>query len=268
MSAEWLGTGYEITPVNPGSAGLVAHWAFDDGSGTTAQDSSGNNYHGTVVGGAQWVAGQVAGALQFDGTDDYVAIQDLNYQGNNYAEVSVCAWIRTDSGADQYIASFDRNEYWRLEINGSGAGPGQVGWDVMTNTGQVDYGSDTRVDDGQWHHVVGVFDNGTLTIYIDAKAEPSATGGPTFGTGNTRFGFLGANSEATVFDGSRGGGNPVQQIDDVHLYSRALSQAEIASLAGHTSPFSEPFDMHQDGTVDFKDFAELAVWWLDEELWP
>ena len=242
-----------------------------------------------------------SGCLVFGPTGDYVAIQDLHYQGNDYAQVSVCAWIRTDSEADQYIVSFDRNEYWRLEINGSGGGPGQVGWDVMTDTSLVDYGSDTRVDDGQWHHVVGVFDNGTLTIYIDGSAEPSATGGPTFGTGNTRFGFLGANSEATVFDGSRGGGNPVQQLDDFRIYDYALSPGDVTALSNGTGqPVTGPilwykldetsgdiaydssgsgydsslmfdwFDinLHEDAVIDFKDYAVLADSWLDELLWP
>ncbi len=183
--------------------------------------------------GTEWTDGAVDGALNFDGFDDYVAIQNLYYDGSGYAEVSVTAWIRTTDGNDQIIASYDRNEYWRLEINGSGGGPGQVGWDVRTSTGQVDYGSTTRVDDGEWHHVAAVFDNGTLTIYIDGNPEPSASGGSTFGRGvNTRYGFLGVGSEATTFDGSRGPNNYFNgDMDDVRIYDRALSAEEIAELA-------------------------------------
>jgi hypothetical protein len=245
--------------------------------------------------------GHDGGALTLGPTGDYVAIEDLSYNSTGLTAVSVSAWIRTDSGADQYIASFDRNEYWRLEINGSGAGPGQIGWDVMTDTGQVDYGSAARVDDALWHHVVGVFNNGTLTIYIDGAAEAPATGGATFGTGNTRFGFLGANSEATVFDGARGGGNPVQQLDDFRIYDYALSAANVTGLAqGTADPATGPIlwykldetsgdiaadssgngydghlvfswfemNLHDDATINFKDYAILADTWLDEELWP
>ena len=53
-------------------ANLVAHWEFDDGSGTTALDSSGNGYDATLFGNPVWVPGQIGGALEFDGTDDYV----------------------------------------------------------------------------------------------------------------------------------------------------------------------------------------------------
>ena len=246
-----------------------------------------------------------SGSLVFGPTGDYVAIEDLHYAGTSFTQVSVSAWIRTASEADQYIISFDRNEYYRLEINGSGAGPGQVGWDVMTVTDgteqQLDYGSVTRVDDDQWHHVVGVFDNGTATIYIDGTAEPSATGGPIFGTGETRFGFLGANSEATEFDGARGGGNPIQHLDDLRVYDYALAAADVTGLAqGTADPAIGPilwyqfdetsgdmtadasgngydghlvfgwFDMnlHDDDVLNFKDFALVADQWLDKLLWP
>ena len=83
-------------------------------------------------------------------------------------EVTVATWVRISGENDQILVSFDGNEYWRLEINGNGGGPGQVGWDVMTSSGQVDYGSGYRVDDGQWHHIAGVSDNGAVRLYIDS----------------------------------------------------------------------------------------------------
>ncbi|MCH8218516.1 MAG: LamG domain-containing protein, partial [Planctomycetes bacterium] len=143
---------------------------------------------------------------------------------------------------DQIIASFDRSDYWRLEINLSGAGPGQVGWDVMTDAGQLDSGSSSRVDDGEWHLVAGVFDNGTSTIFIDGYHEAPVTGGSTIGTGNPRYGFVGAGSEATTFNGALNG-NPnffTGDLDDVRIYHRALSAAEVAGMAGRTEPFERP----------------------------
>ena len=207
---------------------LVAWWTFDEGVGELALDWSGNGNHVTLVG-SQWVTGVLGDSGLSIGS--YGAIQNLSYAASDLTEVSVCAWLRTTSGGAQYIVSFDRDNYYRLEINGSGGGTGQVGWDVMTSSGQVDYGSVRRVDDGVWHHVAGVFDNGFLTIYIDGAAEPSTTGGPTYGSGNTRFGFIGANSEATTFDGGRGGGSPVAgEVDDIRIYHKALTLAEIAQV--------------------------------------
>jgi len=54
------------------TTGLVGYWKFDEGSGTTASDSSGNNNHGTLVNGPTWTTGKVGQALEFDGGDDIV----------------------------------------------------------------------------------------------------------------------------------------------------------------------------------------------------
>jgi hypothetical protein len=238
---------------------LTAWWKLDEESGTTAVDWSGNGNHGTIVG-AEWASAARHGPGLDFGPGSYVAIKNLSYSSSDLTEVTVTAWVRTSSGSDQYIISFDRNEYYRLEINGNGAGQGQVGWDVMTSTGQVDYGSTSRIDDGRWHHLCGVFDKGRLTIYIDGVPEPSATGGPTFGSGNTRFGFIGANSEAGSFDGSRGGGNPVDgDMDDIRIYDKALTQEEIVQvmrgdllLAWNESPAS--------GSIPDIDSATPLTW--------
>ena len=277
MAAGWLKSDAIVATTTPEPADLVAHYQLDG----NANDSSGNNYHGTEKGGPSYVAGKFDQAIHLDGFDDYVAIQDKNYADTGHAEVSVSAWIRTSNEDSQIITSFDRNEYWRLEINGDGAGPGQVGWDVMTSSGQVDYGSSRRVDDGQWHNVAGVFDNGTLTIYIDGSPETSAFGGPTFGTGTTRYGFLGIGSEATELNGRPNAtGYFDGELDNVQIYSRALSQAEIAYLADATPgdgesyiPVASAANIYDEETqgfkaINFKDFAVLADQWLDEELWP
>jgi len=206
---------------------LIGWWTLDEGMGTTAVDWSGHGNHGTLFG-PEWTVPGLLGDAALNLRGGYVAIQNLSYNSTDNTEVTVCTWIRTSSAATQYIASFDRDEYWRLEINGNGAGDGQVGWDVMTSSGQVDYGSVTRVDDGLWHHVTGVYDNGRLTIYIDGRPEASASGGNTFGGGNPRFGFIGANSEATSFNGSRGSGSAIfGKIDEVRIYDKALTQEEI-----------------------------------------
>ena len=280
MAEDWLLSSYPVTAEAVSDANLVAHYTFDG----NANDSTGAN-NGVVVGNATYVEGKVGQAIHFD-FDGYVAIENLYYDSTGHPEVSVMAWIRTSNPDLQKIVSFDRDEYWRLGINAEAAGDGQIQWCVMTLVDgtevQVDYGSTTRVDDGQWHHVAGVFDNGTLTIYIDGSAEdPNTSGGITFGTGLTRYGFIGVGSEATVFNRDTG---PEQyfdgDLDDVRIYSRALSHAEIANLAG--VPAGETLnqrlltilstasdtDLHDDETINLKDYALLADTWLDEQLWP
>ncbi len=224
-------------------AELVAHWTFDEGQGTTAFDSSGNNYHATLINNPVWVAGYEGGGLNtLDG--GYGAIQGLHYDTNRLPDttgLTVCAWIRTESAGGQYIVSFDRNEYYRFAINTTDAADnGQVDWDVWDDSGQIDYASETRVDDGQWHHVAGVYDNGTMTIYIDGNAEPSTTGGSTWGRWRSvRYGFIGKNSEATEFNLPEPTGNPLDgDLDDLRIYHNALSQVEIRALAGHPESYN------------------------------
>jgi hypothetical protein len=62
-----------------------------------------------------------------------------------------------------------------------------------------------------------------MTIYIDGQAEPSVTGGSTFGSGEPRPGIIGGNSNA----GGYNGGNPVDNLDDLRIYDRALTAEEI-----------------------------------------
>jgi hypothetical protein len=194
-------------------------------------------------------------SLEFDGVDDYVAIQNHSYNGDSYQEMTVEAWIKTDDGSDQVIASFDRNQYWRLEVNGEGSGTGQIGFDIMTDAGQLDFGGSTRIDDGQWHHVVGVFDNGNVYIYVDGVLDNSTTSGTTFGTAAlSRFGFVGVGSEADTYNGTQG---PTSYFDgniaEVRIWNVARTATEIqnsrnSALVGTETGLEVYYKMNGTGT--------------------
>ncbi|MCP4256279.1 MAG: LamG domain-containing protein [Planctomycetes bacterium] len=212
---------------------LIGWWKLDAGIGNVAPDWSGHGNHGQIVE-PQWLIPGWIGesALNF-GSGRYVAIRNLVLNDPNATEVSVSAWIRTSDTTMQTIVSFDRSEYWRLEAGDSQyAGPGKVGWEVSTSTGIVDLASQKLIDDGQWHHVAGVFDNGLMTVYIDGASDVSAMGGNTFGTGTARYGFIASQSEATAFDGDRSGspGYFNGGLDDVRIYDKALTQEDIAQV--------------------------------------
>ncbi|MEM7671875.1 MAG: LamG-like jellyroll fold domain-containing protein [Verrucomicrobiota bacterium] len=173
-------------------------------------------------------------ALTFDGVDDYVSIQNLGYSSSNLPGASVSCWIKTTDGSDQVIASFDRNEYWRLGVGGIAAGNGQIAWSVMTDQGQQDFGSHATINDGNWHHIVGVFDGSLqeMHIYVDGVLDGILSNvGALMGTGNPRFGFLGVGSESSSFNGTRG---PLDyfngSLDDFRLFDEALDQAQVESL--------------------------------------
>jgi hypothetical protein len=76
-----------------------------------------------------------------------------------------------------------------------------------------------------------VYNKGLLSIYIDGRLDATMTGGPTMGTGATRYGFLGADSLADTFDGTRDRRTALMgDIDDVRIYDRALSAEEITQI--------------------------------------
>ena len=211
---------------------LIGWWKFDAGVGSIAPDWSGHGNHGMLVN-PNWLSPGWIGPSAMDfGSNSYMAIRNLVLEDANETEVSVSAWVRTSSSGMQTIVSFDRSDYWRFEIGSQYVSPGQVGWEVSTSSGVVDLPSQKRIDDGQWHHVAGIFDNGTMTIYIDGAPDATAVGGSTFGIGSTRYGFVGSQSEATVFDGDRSGspGYWMGSMDDVRIYNRALTQDDVVQV--------------------------------------
>ena len=164
----------------------------------------------------------------FDGSNDFAAIDGMFYSSNSIDELSVEAWIRTTDAGNQIIASFDRSDYWRLGINGEGAGNGQVCWNLRTSAGILDFGSSSRVDDGNWHHVVGTYNAGLASIYIDGELDATATRGVTVGSGTTRYGFIGTGSEASSYNGSRGPNRYFDgEIEELRIWDKALTINEI-----------------------------------------
>ena len=166
-----------------------------------------------------------------DGIDDYIAIDNFFYTGTGHTEVTVEAWVKIPAGGDNnIIASYDRSDFWRLEIGGDISPVGYIGWAVMTDAGVIDCVSNTPVDDGQWHHIAGVYDNGFVGVYIDGQLDNSTTFGTTFGNTTTRYGYIGVGSEATSYNNGIGpalyfGG----EIDEVRIWDVARSQTELQS---------------------------------------
>jgi hypothetical protein len=75
---------------------LVGHWKFDEGTGTTAFDSSGNGNDGTLINGPIWTTGVIGQALEFDGTDDYVDV-GTGPAITGAAQRTVSMWINPDT---------------------------------------------------------------------------------------------------------------------------------------------------------------------------
>ncbi len=219
-----------ITPVQPAATGLAAYYTFDEGSGTTAKDTSGNGNNGTINGNPQWVAGKVGGALAFDGAGDYVncgkgaslVIRDT---------ITVACWIK--------VASFTRNwetilgmgdDSYRMSRSATTGNSIHFGCNGPTG-GNLD--ATTLVNTDTWRHVALVYDGAYKIIYIDGieDARVASTGRINVSAYNL---YIGANSQQT-------GRDLKGVVDDVRIYSRPLSAGEVTGLAGQTKARHKPF---------------------------
>src|SRR5207247_4603079 len=211
----------------PGGTAPIAYWRFEDGSGTVAADSSGNGFNGALVNGPAFVAGPVCQALSFDGVDDYVDV--ANAQALDIFPLTIAVWIRTtDTGLHGVV-----NKYLSSSLNG---------YQIFTNGGSLcawyfrdatDYVWDGTActlatpgyNDGLWHHVALVVDASGESLYVDGvpKAARAWTGtaGPATTTASLTFGRY-PGIATPYFPGS---------LDEVRIYGRALSAAEVAGLA-------------------------------------
>ncbi len=203
---------------------LVGWWRFNDGSGTTAMDSSGNNRHGVLVNDPVWVTGVYGGALEFAG-DSRVAVP--GYEGilGSQARTSA-AWVNVTKTSASIIT-------W-------GPAGGGTKWVMRTHNspavlrlecGQGNTWATTDLVDGEWHHVAAVLeDDGSpdvseVKLYVDGALDPIAAGGTPRAINTTTGGDL-----QIGYDLNNTGRTYAGLMDEVRIYDRALSDSEIQAL--------------------------------------
>lgn len=206
---------------------LVAYYKFDEGSGSIVSDIIGNGNSGTIYG-AKWVDGKHGKALSFDG-DDYVSISHNNKLDlGNIMDYSVAVWIRTiEYDMRDIVAKDDGTGVYPLSLR---IWDGLVGLFVYDgNSAPGVYSTGALVNDGKWHHVVGVRSTkeDKLKIYVDGELVESVT--------DTTIGSIANTDSMTV---GNGGNNYVQygfhgEIDDVRIYNKALSDEEVKQIYGN-----------------------------------
>jgi hypothetical protein len=204
--------------------GLIGYWPMDEGTGSTAIDYSGSNGTGTWSGSQTGSSGYYsAGKLgpwagTFDGSTDYV----LNNQTVNIPVVTVSAWIYASSypGAKARIVGFTSgnngvNYDKEILIDPNG----KIYFYVFTNTSLTTSAPTNPIPINQWVYVVGTANGTTAIAYVNGAQVGSVAAGNTFAS-YTSPDILIGGYEAS--DGYFKG-----LIDDVRVYNRALSAAEI-----------------------------------------
>ena len=170
-------------------------------------------------------------AIVLNGVDSYVAVDGLFYDRDDYRELTVEVWVRTSATNSQFLASWDRSEYWRLGI-GTGGVAGALSFNMREGKSQaiVDLSGTKVINDDRWHHVAVVFDEGTVRFFVDGELDGSLEVGASIGRGEgvVRYGFWGIGSEAFTFDGATNvGTNANCRLAEGRIWSVARDEGDL-----------------------------------------
>lgn len=159
---------------------ISSYWKFDTGSGNTLYDSSGNDYDGTIYG-ASWVTGHSGYALDFDGLNDYVSLDEYAVElgFNKTDDLIFSLWFKSTTNKEGLIysmsQSWDYNPGFHIGINSDG----ELEFKIWVLSCGVDFSTESNYNDGEWHYAEiwynGISANPTITIYVDGEEDVTIT---------------------------------------------------------------------------------------------
>lgn len=205
------------------TSNLRGHWKLTDTSGTVAADSSSTPHNGAYLNGVTLAASAPvpvddAVAATFDGVNDYVAISTESYFDFT-GQMTVAAWVRVSTFTKNFQAIVCKGDSaWRIAREGT---TNFVQF-ACTGLNPLKAISTTSINDGQWHHVVGVYTGSQLRIYTDGKLDASVNVTGTISTNNLAV-DIGQNSQGASREWHGA-------IYDVRAYDRALTAADVSYL--------------------------------------
>ena len=228
--------GQRETPVDPGDNGLVAFYAMEN----DVLDSSGNELHGTIVGEAVFVEGPAGMALTLDGVDDLVDLGNPSILDFGTGDFTISAWINmtaTERGT-VYAKGGDNSGGIRYTLAMGEGNDNRMTLTTDDDSTKRQARGGTIVNDGVWHHVVGMRNGNTSLVFVDGDLDGSIdlpVGYDLSGTSQANA-LIGAITDARDATGATlekffGG-----TLDEVVLYGRALSGGEVRYLAGFRPP--------------------------------
>jgi hypothetical protein len=205
--------------VGPASTpGLVGAWGFEEPSGTTAADRSGQGNAGTIDGATRIATGKYGSALSFDGVNDRVNVAS-SASLNLRTAVTMEAWVYpANVGAFRTVMMREQAAGLTYAIYGS-TSTGRPSVNVSTSSEQ-DLRGTANLAVNTWTHVAATWDGANLRLYINGvqKATRALTGTMPSSTAPLRFGGNGVWGE--WFAG---------RLDEIRVYDRALTAAQVTA---------------------------------------
>lgn len=230
------GTGGDVT------SGLVGYWKLDEEEGIYTADYSGNSLHGTLTNmdaGSDWVTGQFNNSLDFDSSNDQVVVPH-NSKLDLTGQLSISFWVDRNSvtGTQDFIAKTDGANIWQYAVRGVGD---EISFYYCSGTGaDCTVGpSDTELrtssanmTTGTWYHVVITYNDtfNRAKIYVDgAEAATSIISGTPSASS-----ILSSSEDFQIGWSNASGTQANATLDDVRVYNRELTSAEVANLYNYT----------------------------------
>ena len=193
--------------------GLLAWWKFEEGTGTSASDSSGNGRTGTLVNAPSWVPGMRGGGLQFDQTDKYInAGSSIPLDSNNWT-IALWSYPTTFASLQRLIGYYgDGPTLW----TGGGSGMSVV------HSGTIDFNCSMTNVLNTWQHIAATRSGSTITCYRNGVQTAQSTSfANNFTADNSVYIGKSATYPTEYYAGI---------LDDVRLYNRALTASEVMTL--------------------------------------
>lgn len=204
----------------------VAHWQFDELSGTTAYDNGGNSLTGTLTNTpTRTTSGKFNSAIDFDGADDYVTVTNASSIDGNEAlqnGLSITGWIYADTDGEGDVGQFfskGTETFCRTDSQSGSILDIQCELDLSTD---ATLNIASAITTGTWNHIAMIWENDAddeISIYINGTNRGTSTDGVgPYSTDTSNF-LIGNNSATdSSFDG---------KIDDVRIYNYPLTNEQI-----------------------------------------
>ncbi len=204
---------------------LLAYLKFNEASGTSAADSSGNGKNGTLATGASFsAAGKINNAVSLNGSSGYVNLPTGVVSTLN--DFSISTWVYLNANST-WARLFDfgtgtGNYMFLAPVGGGGA----IRYAITTSGGSTEQriNGTAALAIGGWRHVAVTLSGTTGVLYVDGVAvgtNASMTLKPS-NLGNTGLNYIGRSQYSDPYLNGR--------VDDFRIYRRALSSAEVSTL--------------------------------------
>ncbi len=235
---------YYGNPAAPDVQDISAVWSngyetvlhLDETSGSY-DDSTGNGHAGEAINGVtRGAAGKVGPCAQFDGGDDYIAL-DMSYSGQGAVPLlTVSVWFSSVFSGTSYndnwaFVDFDPSDFYDFYLTGD---TGTLEFSTTASSGGTDdfVANTAGLNDGTWRLGWAVYNGTDKLIYLMDSLDgslPNPHSGVGLGSSSTRWGFVGDGSEATAYDGSKNDIYYEGQVDEVRISHTARSGDWIAA---------------------------------------